>query len=363
MAGEKTEAPTPKKLRDARKKGDVAKSQEIVSVGVLLAFAIGMRYIGPGLGDYMQETLRSSLATPMGDDFTNQSIYEFGRRQATQMVIAMLPFFGLLAIAGVLLNVGQSGLMLTGDKLKPKPSHLDPRKGLKRIYGTEGLMNLGKTIAKMGTVAIVVGLTLRDRMEEITGFGQLSIPAAVGSTAEISFDIALRTSVVLFILTIGEFAWQRRQHFKRQMMTKEEVRREHKDSEGDPHIKAAIRRKRQAMLNRMIAAVPTADVIVTNPTHFAVAIKYDPVGMAAPVVVAKGQDLLAQRIKEVARKAGVPVLEEPPLARALHKSVAVGAPIPANLYQAVAEVLAWVYALRERTNKLTRRTTGAQGAT
>lgn len=362
MAGEKTEAPTPKKLRDARKKGDVAKSQEIVSVGVLLAFAIGIRYVGPGMGEFMQESLRASLSTPAGDDFTTGSVYELGRQNATRMVLAMLPFFGLLAIAGVLLNVGQTGFMLTGEKLKPKPSHLDPRKGLKRIYGTEGLMNLGKTLAKMGTVAVVVGLTLRDRMEEITGFGQLSIPLAIGSTAEIAFDIALRTSVVLFILTLADWAWQRRQHFKRQMMTKEEVRREHKDSEGDPHIKAAIRRKRQAMLNRMIAAVPNADVIVTNPTHYAVAIKYDPVGMAAPVVIAKGQELLAQRIKEVARKAGVPVLEEPPLARALYRSVAVGAPIPANLYQAVAEVLAWVYALRERANKIGRRTLGTQGA-
>lgn len=362
MAGEKTEAPTPKKLREARQKGDVAKSQEIVSVGVLLALAIGLRYIGPGLGEYMQETLRSSLATPLGDDFTNQSIYEYGRDQATKMVLAMLPLFGLLAIAGVLLNVGQSGFLLSGEKLKPKPSHLDPRQGLKRIYGTEGLVNLGKTLAKMGTVALVVGMTLNERMADISGFGQLSVPLAVANTAEIAFDIALRTSVVLFILTLGDYAWQRRQHFKRLMMTKEEVRREHKDSEGDPHIKAAIRRKRQAMLNRMIAAVPSADVIVTNPTHYAVAIKYDPVGMAAPIVVAKGQDLLAQRIKEVARKGGVPVLEEPPLARALYKSVAVGAPIPANLYQAVAEVLAWVYALRERTQKLARRTVGAQGA-
>jgi flagellar biosynthetic protein FlhB len=144
-------------------------------------------------------------------------------------------------------------------------------------------------------------------------------------------------------------------------MTVQEVRQEHKESEGDPHVKAAIRRRRQALLNRMIAAVPKADVVVTNPTHYAVAIKYDPVSMRAPVVVAKGQRLLAQRIKDVARKNGVPVLEEPPLARALFSAVQVGHPIPANLFHAVAEVLAWVYSLRARARAMGARTVRPRG--
>ena len=164
----------------------------------------------------------------------------------------------------------------------------------------------------------------------------------------LAFDLALRGAIVLFLMAIADYAWQRRKWMNNLRMTKQEVKQEMRESDGDPQVKAAIRRKRQALMNRMIAAVPKADVIVTNPTHYAVALKYDPVTMGAPIVVAKGQDLLAKRIREVAKKAGVPILEEPPLARALYAAVPVGHNIPANLFHAVAEVLAWVYALRTK---------------
>jgi flagellar biosynthetic protein FlhB len=199
------------------------------------------------------------------------------------------------------------------------------------------------------------------RLDEIATLGQLSIAGATATMADIAFDIAFRAAGVLFVLTLADYAWQRRRHFGQLRMTVQEVRQEHKESEGDPHVKAAIRRRRQALLNRMIAAVPKADVVVTNPTHYAVAIKYDPVSMRAPVVVAKGQRLLAQRIKDVARKNGVPVLEEPPLARALFSAVQVGHPIPANLFHAVAEVLAWVYSLRARARAMGARTVRPRG--
>ncbi|KAA0237767.1 EscU/YscU/HrcU family type III secretion system export apparatus switch protein, partial [bacterium] len=157
-------------------------------------------------------------------------------------------------------------------------------------------------------------------------------------------------------------AWQRRRHLQDLRMTREELKQEFRETEGDPQIKAAIRRRRQALLNRMIAAVPKADVVVTNPTHYAVALKYDPVTMGAPVVVAKGERLLAQRIKEVARQAGVPVLEEPPLARALYAAVPVGQHIPAHLFHAVAEVLAWVYSLRAKAPLIRAGRAAPQGA-
>ena len=166
--------------------------------------------------------------------------------------------------------------------------------------------------------------------------------------ARLSLDIALKSAAALFVLGAADYAWQRRQFLTHQRMTKEELTQEMKETDGDPFIKAQIRKRRQQMLQRMMQAVPDADIVVTNPTHYAVAIKYDPLTMAAPIVVAKGERLLALRIKEVALNAGVPILEEPPLARALFAAVPVGHPVPANLYRAVAEVLAWLYALRER---------------
>lgn len=361
MAGERTEAPTPKRLRDARQKGDTAKSQELVSMGVLLAAAVGLRWIAPGIGDYLQDILRDGLGPKTGEELTATSALDMGRSAGLDLVLAMAPFFALLTIAAIAFNIGQTGFLLTGAKLKPHFSSISPHTGLKRLYGKEGLANLARAMLKMSVVALVVGWMLRDRLAELALLSQYPVPMATARLSTVAFDIALRTAVVLFILTLFDYAWQRRQFLQRLMMTRQELKQDMRESEGDPQIKAAIRRRRQSLLNRMIAAVPKADVIVTNPTHYAVAIKYDPLAMAAPIVVAKGERLLAQRIKEVARKAGVPVLEEPPLARALFAAVPVGSPVPANLYQAVAEVLAWVYALRSRVRRPSR-TFGTQGA-
>jgi flagellar biosynthesis protein FlhB len=346
MPGEKSEAPTPKRLRDARKRGEVAKSQELVTVGVLLAAAGGMRWIGPDIAHYLQESLRHAMLRPAETELTAQSAISLARTNAFEFLLAMLPFFGLLVLAAVAFNVVQTGFLLSGQKLKPKLSNISPKTGLRRIYGMEGLVNLLRALFKMGVVAGVAGFTMYTRLDDIVMLGAEPVSVAVGTIASLAFDIALRIIVVLFILTLLDYLWQRRQHIKRLRMTKHDVKQEFKESEGDPQIRAALKQKRQSMLNRMIAEVPDADVVVTNPVHYAVALKYDPVSMSAPVVVAKGERLLAQRIKEVARNAGVPVLEEPPLARALFKAVSIGSPIPANLYQAVAEVLAWVYALR-----------------
>jgi len=333
MAGERTEAPTPKRLRDARQKGDVARSDEVVSIGVLLLAVMALRLLGPQLWNDMAAILAQDLGHPV-PELTRESAQQLARDSAWQMVRALLPLVGILAVAAVALNVVQTGPLLSGSRLKPQLSRVNP-------------------------VAVVVGLTLRGQLADLAGLGALSIGAATARLASLGFDIAFRAAGVLFLLALADYAWQRRQHLKRLRMTKHEVQQELKETDGDPQIKAAIRRRRQQLLNRMIAAVKTADVVVTNPTHYAVALKYDAVSMPAPMVVAKGQDYLALRIRDVAREAGVPVLEEPPLARALHASVQVGQYIPASLFHAVAEVLAWVYALRARAG---RRTNPAQGA-
>jgi flagellar biosynthetic protein FlhB len=349
MAGEKTEAPTPKRLQDARKKGQVSKSEEVVSIGVLLVAVLGMRALGPGLWSDMRDMLHEGLANPTHEELTTASAYQLGKDSATHTILALLPFLGLLSLAAIAFNIAQTGFMLTGAGLKPNINRINPGAGLKRLISIDGLVRLGKSLGKMSIVSIVVWLTLKSRIAELSGLSQFGVAQASGRMATLAFDVALRAAVALFILAVADYAWQRRKFMKQMKMSKEELKQEMRESDGDPQIKAAIRRKRQQLMNRMIAAVPKADVVVTNPTHYAVALKYDPVTMQAPMVIAKGERLLAQRIKEVARKAGVPVLEEPPLARALYAAVPVGQHIPANLFHAVAEVLAWVYALRTKT--------------
>ncbi len=357
MAGERTEAPTPKRLRDARQKGDVAHSDEVVSIGVLLLAILALRALGPQLWQNMQALLVEGLAQPI-PEFTRASAQQYARETAWHTLRALLPLLGIVAGSAVALNILQTGPLLAGARLKPQLSRINPGSGLKRIFSFDGLFRLAKSLLKFVIIAAVVGLTLRAQFADLATLSTLSVGQATARLASLGFDIAFRAAGVLFLLALLDYAWQRRQHMKRLRMTKHEVRQELKETDGDPHIRAAIRRRRQQLLNRMIAAVRTADVVVTNPTHYAVALKYDAVSMPAPMVVAKGQDYLALRIREVAREAGIPVLEEPPLARALHNSVQVGQYIPASLFRAVAEVLAWVYALRARAG----RRTPAEGA-
>lgn len=361
MAGERTEAPTPKKRDDARKKGQVSKSQELVSTGVLLASVFALRELGPDLWSDMAQIVRDGLSADPHQELTPESSLALGRSSALQLFKTLGPLFAALGLAGIVFNVGQTGLILNSAGIKPKMSSLNFAANAKRLVGTEGAIGLAKSVAKMGVTAIVVYMTMSGQMSEIANMSQSSPAAAGGQLAKLGFDMAIRAALALFILSLLDYAWQRRKFMSQLRMTKEEVKQEYKEQDGDPQVKAAIRRRRQALMNRMMSAVPTADVIVTNPTHYAVALKYDPVSMGAPMVVAKGENLLAQRIKELGRKSGIPVLEEPPLARALYAAVPVGHYVPANLFHAVAEVLAWVYSLRQKAGGR-RATTTPQGA-
>lgn len=355
MAGERTEAPTPKRLKDARQKGNVAKSEELVTIGVLFLAVAGMKMLGPALWGDMEKLLHEGLAHPTSGELTSESAFQMGKDSAWQLIMAILPLLGLLAIGGVVLNLAQTGLLLNGNGLKPQMSRLNPGAGFKRLFSMEGLIRLGKSLFKFIVVAVVVYLTLRGQMSELASLSQYSVGDGAARMVSLGFDIAFKSVSALLIMAIADYAWQRRRHLKQLMMTKEELKQEMKENDGDPQVKAAIRRRRQQLMNRMMSAVKTADVVVTNPTHFAVALKYDPVNMQAPMVVAKGQDHLARRIREIAMRNGVPVLEEPPLARALHAAVPIGSYVPANLFHAVAEVLAWVYALRNKSSAARRR--------
>ncbi|MGH2633762.1 MAG: flagellar biosynthesis protein FlhB [Tepidiformaceae bacterium] len=362
MSSERTEAPTPKKKQDARKKGEVSRSQDVVSMGVLLAAVIGLKIIGPALWQGMESMVHDGLANPTNQPLTAESALGMGRGWAERTLLLMAPLLAIIVIAGILLNIAQTGLLVSTAHLTPKMKNINPATGAKKIFSKEGAVNLFKSIAKMLIVGVVVWITMQSRLSELTALGEKDVTTSTAELAGIAIDMALRAAVVLFLLALLDYGWQRRQFMNNLRMTKQEVRQEMRETDGDPQIKGAIRRKRQELMNRMIAAVPKADVVVTNPTHFAVALKYDPVTMGAPVVVAKGADLLAKRIREVAMKAGVPVLEEPPLARALYAAVPVGHNIPANLFHAVAEVLAWVYALKTKSPSMRANAAWAQRA-
>ncbi|HNO65642.1 MAG TPA: flagellar biosynthesis protein FlhB [Tepidiformaceae bacterium] len=355
MAGERTEAPTPKRLKDARQKGNVARSDELVTIGVLFLAVAGLKMLGPRLWGDMERLLRNGLAHPASGEMTRESAFQLGKDSAWQMISAMLPLLGLLAIAAIVLNVAQTGLLLSGNGLKPNMNRLNPGSGLKRLVSVDGLMRLGKSLFKFTVVSVVVYITLKGQMSELSTLAQFSVGEGAGRMVSLGFDIAFKATAALLVMAVADYAWQRRRHIKQLMMTREELKQEMKENDGDPQVRAAIRRRRQQLMNRMMSAVKTADVVVTNPTHYAVALKYDPVQMQAPMVVAKGADHLARRIREVAMKNGVPVLEEPPLARALHAAAPVGSYIPANLFHAVAELLAWVYALRDKNAAARRR--------
>lgn len=361
MAGERTEAPTQRRLDDARKEGNTAKSQELVSVGVLLISVVAMRMLAPALWSDMRDVMRDGLGHANAE-VTPSTTMQMFRDSGMRMLLSLAPLFAIVALAGILLNIVQTGPMLSGVGLKPKFGHINPASGTKRLFSKDGAVNLVKALAKMSIIVIVVYLTMRSQMNALAGMTAETPAQALGHLAALSFDVAIRAAIALFLLGVADWAWQRRQWLGRLRMTKEEVRQEVKESDGDPQIKAAIRRRRQALLNRMMAAVPKADVVVMNPTHYAVALQYDPVSMKAPIVVAKGERLLALRIRDVARKHGVPVLEEPPLARALYAAVPVGHPVPANLFHAVAEVLAWVYAMRQKVAAAASRRPASQGA-
>lgn len=360
MAGEKSEAPTPKKIKDARKKGNVARSDEVVSIGVLLIAVVGMRWLGPALWTNLQVFLHEGLGQASHEELTPQAASMMARRIFQQALLTLLPMLGLLGLSAVVLNIVQTGPLLSGHSLKPQFSRVNPGAGAKRIISMDGLVKLAKSLSKFAIVGIVVYLTMKAQFAEIVGLQQFSVGEGTARLGKMGYDIAMYSTAALFVMALLDLVWQRRKHIKQLMMTKQELKQEMKESDGDPMVRAAIRRRRQQLMNRMIAAVKTSDVVITNPTHFAVALKYDPVTMQAPMVVAKGQDHLAFRIRDVAMKAGVPVLEEPPLARSLHKSVPIGQYIPAHLFHAVAEVMAWVYALRSK-KPLSRRPAPARG--
>ena len=345
--GDKTEQPTDKKRRDARKKGQVARSQELNAAFVLLMGFFMLKllweYIYGNMAGYM-----TYLYSNLYINTSTEAISELFISVMLLLAKTSLPVMLAIMIIGLGINLLQVGLVISTEKLEPKLDNLNPINGFGRIFSKRSLVELVKSIFKIIIIGFFIWLYVKDQIPYMPYFIYYDLGTSLEQIADIIFTLAFQIIAVIMVLAIADYAYQSWQTTQDLMMTKQEVKDEFKQTEGDPQIKGKIRQKqRQMAMSRMMQEVPKADVIVTNPTHLAIALMYKQ-GMTAPVVLAKGQDIVAERIKTIAREHRIPILENKPLARALYESVQVGDIVPRELYQAVAEVLAHVYRLKHK---------------
>ncbi len=343
---EKTEEPTSKKREDARKKGQVAQSREIPAV-LILSGSLAVMFFG---GSWML----TRLATIMRVVHMKAGHMELVPETVTMLlwelfqktVIILIPLMLVAMICGIVGNISQFGFLLTGEKLTPKFSKLNPISGIKKLFSIQSLFELFKSVLKLVIVAGISYLVVKKHLFLIPGLMQLSVGEILSFIGLVSFKMFLYTILVLIILAAIDYIFVRWRHEKDLKMTKQEVKDEYKQREGDPAVKARIKTMQREMARRrMMEAIPEATVVITNPTHLAIAIQYED-GMHAPTVVAKGAGFVAQRIKEIAKENNIPIVEQKPLARAMFKNVEIGDFVPADLYRAVAEILAYVYRLK-----------------
>lgn len=349
FASEKTEPATPRRREEARKKGQVAKSGEVSTALMVLAGFLILHLMGPFMVGQMRETVHyflGNLASWNGDILGLQTMF---LTAGMKLALIMGPILLSLMTIGFLGQVLQVGFMLSGEALQPKFSRINPIEGFKRIFSKRAIMEFLKSILKVSLVGYLVYGQVRKNLQWLPELGLLGLEQSAILMENSIYTMALRVGLFLFVIAIVDYWYQRHEFENSIKMSKEEIKEEYKQMEGDPQIRSKIRqRQRQIASQRMMQDIPTADVIVTNPTHYAIAIRYTPGEMGAPEVVAKGMGLIAQRIKEEARKHNINTVENPELARALYKTTEIGQQIPAELYSAVAEVLAFVYRLREK---------------
>jgi flagellar biosynthetic protein FlhB len=346
---DRTEAPTPKRREDARKRGQIARSAEVTGI---LAMSAGFLAVGSRLPDVvreLQQTLRYFWETAF-----LPSREAYFRDLAPAAVACLVQTLGpvLLIITGAALAAGamQTGLRLTPELLKPDLSRVNPLTGIRQLFSPQSAAELVKGLLKVALVGYVGVAVVKGAIPLILNATGLELGETVFLTLTLAKQLGQKMLLTLGVLAVADYGWQKYQHERNLKMTKEEIKEETKMSEGNPQTRSRLRRRAlEIVFSRMRQAVPQAHVVITNPTHIAIALRYDPQTMAAPRVLARGLKFLAERIKALARQHNVPVVENPPLAQALYKSARVGDEIPPNLYRAVAEVLAYVYRLTGRS--------------
>ncbi len=350
FAGEKTEPATPRRREEARKKGQVAKSGEVGTAFMVLAAFFFLNALGPYMGRQLKEMVQyylENMASWNGDSLGFQQMFLVGLGKLGLIVGPVL--LGFLVI-GALSQVMQVGFHASGEALTPKFSRINPVEGFKRIFSRRALVEFVKSLAKVALVGYLVYRQVRHNLEWLPQISLFNLGDGISLITNSIYRMGLQVGLFLLVIAAADYWWQRREFEDSIKMSKEEIKEEYKQMEGDPLVRSKIRqRQRQMASRRMMQAIPTADVIITNPTHYAIAVRYTPGEMGAPQVVAKGMGLIAQRIKEEGKKHDIATVENPALAQALYKTTEIGQEIPADLYPAVAEVLAFVYRLRRKT--------------
>lgn len=344
---ERTEQATPKRLEEARRKGQIPRSRDLGTAAVTLAGGVALCMLGNQISGQMAGLMRSGLSLSRDQALETTHLLPALSRAAADGLLLMAPVFGAVMLAAILAPLALGGWSFSMQALAPQFSRLDPLAGLKRMFAIRSLIELGKALAKFGVVAVVAIIVLWNDASVLMALGREPLEQAIGHAVKLSGDALIAISAGLLIIAGIDVPYQLWQYFKQLRMTRQEIREEYKESEGSPEVKGRIRQLQQQIASqRMMQDVPKADVVVTNPTHYAVALRYDEDRMHAPVVVAKGVDLVAARIREVAGEHSVPIFEAPPLARVLFRSVDIGGEVPSSLYVAVAQVLSYVFQLR-----------------
>ena len=349
---QKTEEATPKRITDTEEKGNFAQSREISSSFVLLASIIAFSIVGRHATETVIKTWYSNLAEMGAINLNVHELFRLMNWNMQNLFFIIGPILIIIMVGGVLANVVQTGgLHFSLHPLSPKWSKLSPLKGFGRIFSKTSLVELFKSLFKISIVSVIAYQTINSHWDEIPVLMGYGVGQVLFFMGEVMVEIMIKVLLAMILLAALDFSFQKYTYLENLRMTKQEVKDERKDLEGNPQIKQRIRSVQMEMMRRrMMAAVPEADVVVTNPTHFSIAIKYDTKIDAAPVVVAKGQNEIALRIREIAKESNVPLVEDKPLARTLYKTVDVGQLIPASLYKAVAEILAYVFKLKGKTS-------------
>ncbi|WP_458631263.1 flagellar biosynthesis protein FlhB [Paenibacillus sp. CMAA1364] len=350
FAGEKTEKATPKKRQDSRKKGQVAKSQDVAGAVTLLSAFLCLMMLSGYFKDNFVHLYKDIFLNRLNTEVTINNVMMIFRQYGLQILILLAPLFITVFIMALVANLMQVGFLLSGDSLKMKFSNINPLKGLKNIFSMKSVVEFAKSILKLTIIGYLVYSTLWNSRVEIASLSQRNIENTLLFMAELSINLGIKVAIALFILSVLDYIFKKYEHEKSIKMSKQDIKDEYKNIEGDPLIKGKIReRQRRMAMQRMMQEIPKADVVITNPTHFAIALKYDANNMEAPTIIAKGQDYVALRIKEIAKEHAIITMENKPLARALYQRAEIGDSIPADLFQAVAEILAYVYKLKGNT--------------
>jgi flagellar biosynthetic protein FlhB len=343
---ERTEQPSARRLEEARKQGQLPRSRELSTFMVMLAASGGLLLLGRKVATELAQAMRAqfgAIAQPPAAEML-PSLLGTALWQALKLC---LPLFGLLTLAAALAPLALGGWNFAAQAFQPQFSRLDPLKGLSRIFSTQGLVELGKSLLKVLIVGGAGALIVWQLTDELMSLSGEAPPAGMAHAADLCLRAFLWMSGALAVIALADVPYQLWHHHKQLRMTRQELREEAKESEGRPEVKGRIRQlQREISRRRMLENVPRADVVITNPTHVAVALRYDPHSMQAPLVVAKGAELMAAKIREIATAHQVPLLEAPPLARAIYQHAEIDQPIPLGLYTAVAQVLAYVYQLK-----------------